>query len=125
MVGEKASAPTSAGTGESPGSQMFANRLRKNLRTIGAWARREGIACYRLYDADMPEYAVAIDLYQGESLWVHCQEYAAPRSVDPIQAARRLEQAMAVIPELLGIAPEQAFLKDRLDGLGPHELLIV
>jgi 23S rRNA (guanine2445-N2)-methyltransferase / 23S rRNA (guanine2069-N7)-methyltransferase len=92
---------------------MFANRLRKNLRTIGAWARRQSIDCYRLYDADIPEYALAVDLYRGESLWVHCQEYAAPRSVDPVDAARRLEEAMATIPELLGVPEEQVFLKVR------------
>ena len=46
-----------------PGAQMFANRLRKNLKTLGAWARKEDIGCYRVYDADMPEYAFSIDLY--------------------------------------------------------------
>jgi 23S rRNA (guanine2445-N2)-methyltransferase / 23S rRNA (guanine2069-N7)-methyltransferase len=45
-------------------AEALENRLRKNLRTLGAWARREGIGCYRLYDADMPEYAVAVDVYR-------------------------------------------------------------
>ena len=49
-----------------PGAQMFANRLRKNLRQLRAWARREAVSCYRIYDADMPEYAFAIDLYQAD-----------------------------------------------------------
>ena len=113
MVRETPSDAQAPTLGESPGAQMFANRLRKNLRTIGAWARRHGIDCYRLYDADIPEYALAVDLYRGESLWVHCQEYAAPRSVDPVDAARRLEEAMAIIPKLLGVPEEQVFLKVR------------
>ena len=46
---------------------MFANRLRKNLRSVGRWARREGVTNYRLYDADLPEYAVAVDVYQEDS----------------------------------------------------------
>ncbi len=46
----------------SPGAQMVANRLKKNLKTIGKWAKREGIECYRLYDADMPEYNLAVDI---------------------------------------------------------------
>ena len=46
-----------------PGAAMFANRLRKNVASLGAWARKEGIACYRVYDADMPEYAFSIDIY--------------------------------------------------------------
>jgi 23S rRNA (guanine2445-N2)-methyltransferase / 23S rRNA (guanine2069-N7)-methyltransferase len=92
---------------------MFANRLRKNLRTVGKWARQQAIDCYRLYDADMPEYALAVDLYRGESLWVHCQEYAPPRSVDAGVAAGRLEQAMAAIREVLELPPERLFLKIR------------
>lgn len=35
----------------SEGGQMFANRLQKNLRQLGKWARRDKIECYRLYDA--------------------------------------------------------------------------
>ena len=49
---------------ESPGAQMFANRLAKNLKKQQTWAERSGITCYRLYDADMPEYAFAIDVYR-------------------------------------------------------------
>lgn len=94
----------------SEGGQMFANRLRKNLRQLGKWAEREGIQCYRLYDADMPEYAVAIDLYRD---WVHVQEYAPPRTVDPEKAQARLLDALAAIPQALDIAPEQVVVKRR------------
>ncbi len=44
-------------------AEDFANRLRKNLKKFEKWARQEGIECYRLYDADLPEYNVAIDRY--------------------------------------------------------------
>lgn len=94
----------------SEGAQMFANRLQKNLRQLGKWARREQITCYRVYDADMPEYAFAIDLYQG---WVHVQEYAAPKSVDPQKAQGRLFDALAAIPVALGVDPKQVVLKRR------------
>ncbi|HWW78867.1 MAG TPA: bifunctional 23S rRNA (guanine(2069)-N(7))-methyltransferase RlmK/23S rRNA (guanine(2445)-N(2))-methyltransferase RlmL [Steroidobacteraceae bacterium] len=49
---------------DTPGAQMFANRLAKNLKKQQAWADRSGVSCYRLYDADMPEYAFAIDVYR-------------------------------------------------------------
>lgn len=94
----------------SEGAQMFANRLQKNLKQLGKWARREQIDCYRLYDADMPEYALAVDLYQD---WVHVQEYAAPRSVDPDKAQARLLDALAAIPQALGISPQRVVLKRR------------
>jgi len=92
------------------GAKMFANRLSKNLHTLSRWAEREGISCYRLYDADIPEYAVAVDIYER---WVHVQAYQAPRSIDPRRAQERLEQIMAVIPTVLGIPIDQVFLKER------------
>ena len=49
---------------DTPGAQMFANRLAKNLKKQQAWVGRSGVSCYRLYDADMPEYAFAIDVYR-------------------------------------------------------------
>ncbi len=94
----------------SEGGQMFANRLQKNLKQLGKWAKREHITCYRLYDADMPEYALAVDLYQG---WVHVQEYAAPRSVDPDKAQARLFDALAAIPQALGVDQSKVVVKRR------------
>ncbi|MEN8169792.1 MAG: bifunctional 23S rRNA (guanine(2069)-N(7))-methyltransferase RlmK/23S rRNA (guanine(2445)-N(2))-methyltransferase RlmL [Pseudomonadota bacterium] len=105
--------PVDRSLAESEGAKMFANRLRKNLKHLGKWVRREGINCYRLYDADLPEYAVAVDLYQGEKLWVHVQEYQAPKTVDAEKARQRLMEALAVIPQVLEIPVEQLFYKVR------------
>ncbi|MFC6668829.1 bifunctional 23S rRNA (guanine(2069)-N(7))-methyltransferase RlmK/23S rRNA (guanine(2445)-N(2))-methyltransferase RlmL [Marinobacterium aestuariivivens] len=91
-------------------AQMFANRLKKNFKALSKWVRREGIECYRVYDADMPEYAVAVDLY-GD--WVHVQEYAPPRSVDPVKAFERLQDVVKAIPEVLDVRPERVVLKQR------------
>lgn len=96
-----------------PRARMFANRLCKNLRNLEKWANREGISCYRVYDADMPEYALAIDLYRGSSRWVHVQEYQAPRSIDPESAAERLIEALSFIPEVLGVVWEHVYFKVR------------
>ncbi|MBB3101666.1 bifunctional 23S rRNA (guanine(2069)-N(7))-methyltransferase RlmK/23S rRNA (guanine(2445)-N(2))-methyltransferase RlmL [Azomonas macrocytogenes] len=94
----------------SEGGQMFANRLRKNLKQLSKWSVREGVGCYRLYDADMPEYALAIDIYQD---WVHVQEYAAPRTIDPAKAQTRLLDALAAIPLALEVMPEKVVVKRR------------
>jgi len=94
----------------SNGAQMLANRLNKNLKTLGKWAEREGIECYRLYDSDMPEYALAIDLYRD---FVHVQEYAAPASVDKARAEARLEEALTAIPTVLKVTPEKLVVKRR------------
>ncbi|MGO2204160.1 bifunctional 23S rRNA (guanine(2069)-N(7))-methyltransferase RlmK/23S rRNA (guanine(2445)-N(2))-methyltransferase RlmL [Pseudomonas helleri] len=94
----------------SEGGQMFANRLQKNLKALGKWVKREGIDCYRVYDADMPEYSMAIDLYHD---WVHVQEYAAPKSVDPEKASARMFDALAAIPQALKIDKCRVIVKRR------------
>jgi 23S rRNA (guanine2445-N2)-methyltransferase / 23S rRNA (guanine2069-N7)-methyltransferase len=112
--------PASPAAEPSQGVRTFANRLRKKLRHLGKWARREGVTCYRVYDADLPEYALAVDLYEG---WAHVQEYAASATVDPARAQGRLADAMAVISEALGIPAERVVLKvrRRQKGLAQYE----
>ncbi|MEO1170473.1 MAG: bifunctional 23S rRNA (guanine(2069)-N(7))-methyltransferase RlmK/23S rRNA (guanine(2445)-N(2))-methyltransferase RlmL [Myxococcota bacterium] len=88
----------------------IANRLRKNRQRLKKWVKRENIQAYRLYDADIPEYAVAIDLYRD---WVHVQEYAPPSSVERVRAEERLDDVMSVLPEVLDVPPERVVLKVR------------
>ena len=95
---------------QEPGSEMFQNRLKKNLKILGKWARKEDITCYRLYDADMPEYAVAIDVYEDQ---LHVQEYRAPASVSPLKAKKRLQQVLAVLPGTLKVPHEKIIFKVR------------
>ena len=73
----------------SQGGQMVANRLRKNLKRLTPWLRREDVTCYRVYDADIPEYAAAIDVYEGR---LHIAEYAAPKEIPEQKAAERFAQ---------------------------------
>ncbi|MEQ5802631.1 bifunctional 23S rRNA (guanine(2069)-N(7))-methyltransferase RlmK/23S rRNA (guanine(2445)-N(2))-methyltransferase RlmL [Halomonas sp. H10-9-1] len=94
----------------SEGAQMFANRLEKNRKRLKKWLKKSGESCYRLYDADMPEYSMAVDVYAG---WVHVQEYAAPKSVDAGHAQKRLFEALAVIPEVLEVDPVRVVVKRR------------
>ncbi|MEP6547100.1 MAG: bifunctional 23S rRNA (guanine(2069)-N(7))-methyltransferase RlmK/23S rRNA (guanine(2445)-N(2))-methyltransferase RlmL [Gammaproteobacteria bacterium] len=90
-----------------PGAQMFANRLRKNLQRLDPWALREKIDCYRVYDADMPEYAFAIDLYGRGTRQVYVQEYAPPKTVDQESARERRREVLAVLPEALSVPVSQ------------------
>ena len=114
--------PDSAGGAEHPvevwdaGAAQFAARLRKVAKERRKWAARNGIAAYRIYDADLPDFALAIDLYRdaetGEAA-IHVAEYEAPKGIDETRAARRLEDALAIIPPALGVAPERVFVKTR------------
>jgi 23S rRNA (guanine2445-N2)-methyltransferase / 23S rRNA (guanine2069-N7)-methyltransferase len=92
------------------GAEYLANRLRKNQRRLARRLQREGITCYRLYDADLPEYNLVVDVY-GE--WVHVQEYAAPPEIDRDKAKRRLAEAVEVIGAVLETPPERVVLKER------------
>ena len=100
-------------TERGPGAQMLANRLAKNLKHLAKWRRREGVTCFRVFDADLPEYALAVDVYEGERRFVHAQEYEAPADVDPRQARRRLREALGVIQEVLEVPDGQFFFKVR------------
>ena len=97
----------------SEGATSLANRLTKNLKALRKWLKTQDISCYRLYDADLPEYAVALDIYEAESRCVVVQEYAAPTTIDPRDARRRLREAMSVIPEVLEVPETQVYLKVR------------
>ena len=100
----------------SPGALMFANRLSKNLRQLGKAAHTQGVGNYRLYDADMPEYAFAIDRYQeADSGTVHLyvQEYAAPDSIEPAAAARRRAEALSVLSGVTGVEAAHVHLRLR------------
>lgn len=91
-------------------AEMFANRLRKNWQSLQAWVKAQHINCYRVYDADMPEYNVAIDCYDS---WAHVQEYAAPKTVIPEKAAQRLQIILQTIPVILNIPADRIIVKQR------------
>jgi 23S rRNA (guanine2445-N2)-methyltransferase / 23S rRNA (guanine2069-N7)-methyltransferase len=105
------SAPSLGPVTLNEGAQMVCNRLQKNLKKLKPWAKKQNINCYRLYDADMPEYSVAIDIYDS---WVHIQEYAAPKTIDPEKAQNRLRDVLDAVPVALNMDREQVILKQRM-----------
>ena len=100
---------------ETPGAQMFANRLAKNLKKQQTWAERSGITCYRLYDADMPEYAFAIDVYKStdEAMWLYVQEYAAPAEIELESVRKRRGEALSTLSDVTGVDPDHVRVRTR------------
>ncbi|CAK2687856.1 bifunctional 23S rRNA (guanine(2069)-N(7))-methyltransferase RlmK/23S rRNA (guanine(2445)-N(2))-methyltransferase RlmL [Vibrio crassostreae] len=88
----------------------FANRLKKNIGKIGKWAKKEQLDCYRIYDADLPEYNVAIDVYPGHLV---IQEYAAPKDVPEDKAKRRLTDIIRASIQVTGVEANNVVLKVR------------
>ena len=110
----------------SEGAQMVANRLRKNLKKLKSWREREDVTCFRAYDADLPEYAAAIDVYTtdqggtdpGGEVWLHVQEYAAPPEIPENITRRRLNEVLAAAREVFALPKERIALKTRSVGKG-------
>lgn len=98
-------------------SDQFAARLAKVARERRKWAAREDVSCYRVYDADLPDYAVAIELYgslEGDrSPWLSIAEYAPPASVDRDLARKRLFDVVALAPTICGVDARNVSLRTR------------
>ncbi|WP_105168425.1 bifunctional 23S rRNA (guanine(2069)-N(7))-methyltransferase RlmK/23S rRNA (guanine(2445)-N(2))-methyltransferase RlmL [Pseudoalteromonas sp. T1lg23B] len=92
------------------GSQAFANRLKKNKQALKSWLKKEQINAYRVYDADIPEYNVAVDIYNNSAVIF---EYAAPKEIDDLVAQKRLQDVITLTAEQLNIAPEDIAVKVR------------
>ena len=103
-----------AGESKTQPAEDLVNRIRKNRRQLRRWLERENIRCYRVYDADIPEYALAVDVYGGEKGdWLHVQEYEPPATVDAVKARARLQAALAALPGALDVPPERMVFKVR------------
>lgn len=94
----------------SDGAQMVANRLAKNLKALRKRLQREQIQCYRLYDADLPEYAAAIDVYDGHAV---VQEYQAPATIPEETARRRLGELVRATRQALALERDRVVVKTR------------
>lgn len=91
-------------------AQDFINRLHKNQKRLNKWLKRENLECYRLYDADLPDYNLAVDRYQD--YWV-IQEYKAPKTIDPKKAHQRLFDALTGIVEAGLAQSDEVIVKER------------
>ncbi|HRO26409.1 MAG TPA: bifunctional 23S rRNA (guanine(2069)-N(7))-methyltransferase RlmK/23S rRNA (guanine(2445)-N(2))-methyltransferase RlmL [Luteimonas sp.] len=105
----------------SEGAQMVANRLRKNLRALKSWRAKDGVDCFRAYDADIPEYAAAIDVYTDAATrerWLHVQEYAAPAEIPEATTRKRFGELLAGAADVLEVPRERISVKTRAKGRG-------
>lgn len=131
----RAPSPEAAAGPLSPGAEMVANRIRKNLRNLRKELSRDGITCFRAYDADLPEYAAAIDVYRGcpeadpaaaespvdeaaTQTWLHVQEYAPPASVDVNAARTRWRELLAAARVVLDVPRQRVVTKTRVRAKG-------
>jgi len=103
-------------------AEMFGNRLAKNARNLGRWARREGVSCYRVYDCDIPELPLTVDRYGtdgGVHALVAVWEGARPR------ADAWVEAMVDAVRRVLEVSADAVHLKvrQRQEGLAQYEKL--
>ena len=97
-------------------SEQFAARLRKVAKERAKWARKAGVTCYRIYDADLPDYACSIDIYAGTgpdegTRYLRIEEHPVPASIDADRAARRFADACAIAPAVLDVDAANAIAR--------------
>ncbi|ART83833.1 23S rRNA (guanine(2445)-N(2))/(guanine(2069)-N(7))-methyltransferase [Oceanisphaera profunda] len=96
----------------------FANRLTKNIKQLEKWAKTENIDCYRLYDADLPEYNAAIDRYQD---YIVIQEYAAPKTIPEYKARGRFYDLVQATMAVTGVTANKLIMKVRARQVGREQ----
>lgn len=114
--------PEAAPQALSSGAEMVANRLRKNLKKLKRWREREQVSCYRAYDADLPEYSAAIDVYQSceadRPLYLHVQEYQAPAEIPEAETGRRWNELLDAAAQVFELPRTRLALKRRVKAKG-------
>ncbi len=108
-----------SGTRElSKNAEEFANRLKKNLKGLKKYIEKEQLEAYRIYDADLPNYNAAIDVYGDYAV---IQEYQAPKSVPQHTARQRLLDMMQVTCSVLEFPGEHIIVKSRFHQRGNEQ----
>jgi len=93
------------------------NRLLKNAKHLNRWAKRNDVCCFRIYDADLPEFSFALDVYRSDisptTCWYHLQEYQAPKTIEPEKAEERIELAKQAVKQAFNIDDSLLYCKTR------------
>ena len=89
---------------------MFTNRLTKVYKHLHKLARRQNISCYRLYDRDLPEFPLTIELYENN---IYLAEYRSKHNLTDEEYQLWLDGCLTVISEVMELPPENIYTKER------------
>lgn len=92
-------------------AEIFRSRLTKRAKHLRRWPTKKGITCYRLYDRDVPEVPLVVDIYEG---CLHISEYERPHEHTPAEHADWLDLMVRTAGQVMDIHPSKIFLKRRL-----------
>ncbi len=91
-------------------AEIFRIRLTKRAHHLRRWPSKQGITCYRLYDADVPEIPLIVDRYE-DCLYV--ADCSLPHERTPAEHADWLDLMARAAGEVLNVPPANVFLKRR------------
>ena len=89
---------------------MFRNRLTKVFRHMSKLARRQDVSCYRVYDHDLPEFPLCIEMYEN---WLYVAEYRRNHHMEETEHDEWLEGCKTIIEEITGIPASRIVLRTR------------
>ncbi|MGB8191395.1 MAG: class I SAM-dependent methyltransferase [Chitinophagaceae bacterium] len=89
---------------------MFRNRLQKMYKHRSKLAKKQNISCYRIYENDIPEFPFGIDIYDDK---LYVAEYKRNHSLNEEEYENWLEESLQAMQEVLSIAPDNIFIKQR------------
>ncbi len=90
--------------------EMFRNRLTKVYRHVSKLARKQGITCYRVYDHDLPEFPLCIEIYEDK---LYLAEYKRHHGMEDEQHEQWLEECINTITEILEVPVDNIYIKQR------------
>ncbi len=89
---------------------MFRNRLIKVFRHMSKLARRQDVSCYRIYDHDLPEFPLCIEMYEN---WLYVAEYRRNHHMEETEHDEWLDGCKMIIEEITGIPASRIVLRTR------------
>ena len=103
-----------------PEDHPLRNRIRKNIKSLKPFLQRSKLTCYRVFDWDMPEFPLCVDVYEN---MVHVAEYKTKHPLDDHHYSVWMNESLAAICDVLQVDTENLFVKkrERQKGISQYE----
>ena len=110
-------------------AQLLQNRLTKRFQHLKKWARRSDVGCYRLYDKDIPEIPLAIDIFfiqespsaSEAEAYLRVYLYQRPYEKAEKEETEWLEAMIQAAAQVVGVSQDKVVAKTRMRQRGSDQ----
>ena len=110
-------------------AQLLQNRLTKRFQHLKKWARRSDVGCYRLYDKDIPEIPLAIDIFFMQEFpsaseaeaYLRVYLYQRPYEKAEEEETQWLEAMIQAAAQVVGVSQDKVVAKTRMRQRGSDQ----